>query len=71
MGSELAAVRSELIRLGALPTSTNEPPLLVADVRRLHEEVGWKAHHNLHMGLQEELNWWMTQRERRNSENSV
>jgi nucleoside-diphosphate-sugar epimerase len=54
---------SELIQLGALPISANEPPLLVADVRRLHEEVGWKAHTNLRVGLQEEMNWLMTQRE--------
>jgi nucleoside-diphosphate-sugar epimerase len=36
-----AAGRPELLRVGALPERPGEPPELVADVTRLHDEVGW------------------------------
>jgi len=53
--------RRDLIQLGVLPTSTNEPPLLVADVNRLHDEVGWRPKYNLDTGLDRTIEWWKKQ----------
>ncbi len=44
--------RQDLIQLGALPTSANEPPLLVADVSRLSNEVSWVPRYDLDQGLE-------------------
>lgn len=52
------ANRRDLIQLGALPASANEPPLLVADVGRLKEEVGWSPQYDLERGLEQTMNWW-------------
>ncbi len=52
-------VRGEhLLRLGAKPLPTTEPPLLVADNRRLVQEVGWRPRYNLENGLTETIRWW-------------
>jgi nucleoside-diphosphate-sugar epimerase len=57
--------RPNLVRLGALPASENEPPLLVADVARLRDEVGWSPRYDLASGLKETINWWkLPQQER-------
>ena len=50
--------RPNLVRLGALPTSENEPPLLLADVARLRDEVGWSPWYDLAKGLAETITWW-------------
>lgn len=51
----------ELVHLGALPAAPNEPPLLVADVRRLSEEVGWTPCYDLDDGLDQTIRWWKDQ----------
>lgn len=51
----------ELIELGARQVAPDEPPLLVADVRRLTNEVGWKPKHTLRTGIEETVSWWRTQ----------
>ena len=43
--------RPELVRLGARPTAAAEPPLVVADVRRLRDEVGYSPRFDLDAGL--------------------
>ena len=48
----------DLIQLGAVSTSPDEPPLLVADVRRLHDEVGWTPKYDLDTGLEQTIEWW-------------
>ncbi|MCL0035061.1 NAD(P)-dependent oxidoreductase [Thermodesulfovibrionales bacterium] len=53
--------RHEMVQLGALPAPTNESPLLVADVRRLTEEVRWKPKYNLEQGLDQTIAWWKDQ----------
>lgn len=58
--------RSELIRLGALPLPADEPRVLVADVKRLHAEVGWRPTYELSEGLAGTIEWW-----RQNLENPV
>jgi len=53
--------RQDLIQLGTLPVSANEPPLLVADVSRLSSEVGWSPRYDLDTGLEQTIGWWKTQ----------
>ena len=50
--------RPDLIRLGAIPPAANDPPLLVADVSRLTDEVGWQPRFSLDAGLAETISWW-------------
>lgn len=51
----------ELLRLGARPTPTEEPPLLLADVRRLKKDLGWQPAISLDRGLDETIAWWRAQ----------
>lgn len=50
----------DLVQFGVLPIRDNDPPLLVADVRRLMNEVGWRPKHALHDGLRQTIEWWRT-----------
>jgi nucleoside-diphosphate-sugar epimerase len=50
--------RPNLVRPGALLTAESEPPLLLADVARLRDEVGWSPQYDLASGLAETINWW-------------
>ena len=49
--------RRNLVEFGAIPTAATDPPLLVADVRRLTLELGWKPVHSLASGLDATLEW--------------
>jgi nucleoside-diphosphate-sugar epimerase len=53
--------RRELIQLGAVPASMDEPPLLVADVSRLTDQVGWVPKYSLCRGLEQTIAWWRSQ----------
>lgn len=53
-----ACGRPDLVRLGARPTPPADPPLLVADVTRLRDELGWRPRVQLDEGLRETVNWW-------------
>ena len=55
--AELAG-RPDLPRPGALADRPGEPPLLVADVRRLREEVGFTPRRSLEEGLRDTLASW-------------
>lgn len=48
----------ELVEFGAVPVSADEPPLLVADITRLTQEVGWKPKYTLEDGLLVTIDWW-------------
>lgn len=48
----------ELIKLNAIQTSTNESPLLVANVERLSKELGFQPRITLADGLQDAVTWW-------------
>jgi nucleoside-diphosphate-sugar epimerase len=50
--------RPDLLRLGALPTQPEDPPLLVGDARRLTGEVGWSPRHTLVTGLDDTIAWF-------------
>jgi len=50
--------RPDLVRLGARPVPQDEPPLLIADVRRLEVELGWRPTTSLDHGLAATIDWW-------------
>lgn len=52
--------RPDLLRLGALSANPTDPACLVADVRRLNEEVGWTPRLSLSEGLADTVSWWET-----------
>jgi UDP-glucose 4-epimerase len=47
-----------LINFGAVPAPADEPHLLVANVGRLTNEVGWRPRFSLERGLDETISWW-------------
>jgi nucleoside-diphosphate-sugar epimerase len=50
--------REENVALGAWLADPQEPPLLLADVRKLASVVGWKPSLNLQEGLATTCEWW-------------
>jgi nucleoside-diphosphate-sugar epimerase len=50
--------RPDLIRLGARSAPSEEPPLLVPDIRRLRDEVPWQPRFTLSAGLTDTIAWW-------------
>ncbi|HEY2141462.1 MAG TPA: NAD(P)-dependent oxidoreductase [Solirubrobacteraceae bacterium] len=50
--------RPELVRLGAVPDRPGDPPLLVADVARLNDEVGFRPRWTMSDGLADAVRWW-------------
>jgi nucleoside-diphosphate-sugar epimerase len=54
--------RPDLVRLGTRPSATGDPPVLVADVSRLRDEVGWRPRLSLEEGLRDCVTWWRTAR---------
>jgi nucleoside-diphosphate-sugar epimerase len=51
-------IKRDNIEFGAVPVSSDDPPLLVADVRRLIKEVDWIPKYSLDQGLNETIYWW-------------
>lgn len=47
-----------MIEFGAFPHRPSDPPLLIPDVRRLREEVGWHPRLTLDDGLERTVAWW-------------
>jgi nucleoside-diphosphate-sugar epimerase len=58
--SELArrAGRMDLLRLGALPAREDDVPMLIPDIGRLRDELGFRPTLTLTQGLQKTLKWW-------------
>jgi len=50
--------RADLIQLGAIPAAINDTPLVIADVTRLSDEVGFQPTYNLERAIEETINWW-------------
>jgi nucleoside-diphosphate-sugar epimerase len=50
--------RRDLLRLGALPPRDHDPPVLLADVARLREEVGFRPAFTLPETLSHVVAWW-------------
>jgi nucleoside-diphosphate-sugar epimerase len=53
--------RLDLIQLGVIPVAAKEPPLLVADIGRLSNQVGWLPKYSLNAGLEQTISWWKSQ----------
>jgi nucleoside-diphosphate-sugar epimerase len=51
-------MNKDFIQFGAVPVSSDDPTLLVADVHRLTKEVDWTPKYNLDQGLDETISWW-------------
>jgi nucleoside-diphosphate-sugar epimerase len=54
---EQLAGREGIVRFGEAP-QRDEPVSVVADVRRLRDEVGWRPEYGLREGLVRTLEWW-------------
>lgn len=54
--------KRDLVRFGESTDSLNEPRLLVAEVKRLNSEIGWKPSYDLDRGLEQTIDWWKDQR---------
>ena len=50
--------RPGLLRLGARPTSPQEPLILVPEIHRLRDEAGWRPRFTLREGLADTIAWW-------------
>jgi nucleoside-diphosphate-sugar epimerase len=50
--------RTDLLQLGAVPVAANEPDLLLANVTRLRQEVGWQPRYTLEEGVRHTIRWW-------------
>ncbi|KGP80869.1 MULTISPECIES: NAD-dependent epimerase/dehydratase family protein [unclassified Paenibacillus] len=48
----------ELIQLGAIPTSVEEPKIVLADITKLIENTGWTPSTKMEDGLYETVQWW-------------
>ncbi len=53
--------RTDLLRLGARAAPEGEPPLLVPDVGRLRDEVGFMPRWALDEGLADAIGWWRSE----------
>jgi len=49
---------SDLLAMGARPTNPDEPPLVVADIRKLRKLTGWAPVWSLEDGLRQTVEWW-------------
>lgn len=50
--------RHDLVTFGAIPVPPDDPPLIVADIKRLKNEVGWEPKYSLDKGLDKTIEWW-------------
>jgi nucleoside-diphosphate-sugar epimerase len=54
--------RLDLVQFGARPTPPSEPPLLVANINRLIDELEWRPRYSLNDGLDATIRWWKNER---------
>jgi nucleoside-diphosphate-sugar epimerase len=59
--------RPELVQFGKLPANPNEPELLVADVMKIRNTIGWSARYDLDRGLDKTIQWWKDHLKKGNS----
>jgi nucleoside-diphosphate-sugar epimerase len=50
--------RPDLLKIDALQMPANDPPFLVADIRRLRDDVAWRPTRTLEQGIAETVEWW-------------
>lgn len=51
--------KKNLVYLGAIPRPEDDPQFLVADTKRLNEEIGWLPRFDLDRGLDETISFWI------------
>ena len=49
------------VEFGAIAAPANEPPLLVADVHRLRDELAWIPAYQIDAGIEQTVQWWKLQ----------
>jgi len=47
-----------LVEFGAIEAAASDPPCVIADVRRLRDEVQWVPRYSLEEGLTAAIHWW-------------
>lgn len=52
---------ADLVKLGAIKTPEHEPPIIVADVAMLNNQLCWKPSYHLKAGINETIQWWKNQ----------
>lgn len=57
--------REDLLHVGGIPDRADDPPRLVADVTRLHDEVGFEPAIGLADGLAATVAWWRQEMRRK------
>jgi nucleoside-diphosphate-sugar epimerase len=62
LGRRIAGLigKPELLKLGALPMSPDDPPVLVPRTRRL-QETNWSPRYTLDAGLRHAIEWWRSE----------
>lgn len=50
--------RADLVRYGAVEAADDDPPLLLANTKRLMGDVGWQPRYSLNEGMMETVDWW-------------
>jgi len=55
--AETIGVR-QLIAFGAIAAPSNDPAMLIPDISRLRNEVGWTPRWSLNGGLADTIDWW-------------
>ena len=65
--SKIAALigRPDLLQLGARAAPPNDPPVLLPDVHRLFDEVGFRPCYSLDEGLLKTVDWWRNKLEQK------
>jgi nucleoside-diphosphate-sugar epimerase len=53
--------REDLVDFGARPPNLMDPPMVLADNRRICNETGWQPQHTLASGIADTLAWWSAQ----------
>jgi len=48
----------ERIDFGAIDAAPDDPPLLIPDIRRLKDELGWASEFSLNDRLAHTIDWW-------------
>jgi nucleoside-diphosphate-sugar epimerase len=48
----------DLIKMGELPGKNDEPPMIVADTKRLKKELLWMPKNSIDVALSKTVNWW-------------
>ena len=57
----------ERVDFGALPTRAHEPPVILADTRRLREVLHWQPHFTLEAGIADTIAWWRDRLQQRSA----